>query len=155
MISESSSEAGERKVSKVPEGLTVRKRQVAASLSSLSVAKIVFRSSYLLSPGQVHVYYALIDRSLEEIESFERLLSQEELARAGRFKNSIDRQRYIVRQGILRELLGGYLGCEPALVEIHRDANGKPFPAPQMNPENLQFSDSHSENMAAFAFGYR
>ena len=101
----------------------------------------------------MEVWYATLDRSLEEIESYERLLSQEELARAKRFKNSIDRQRYQVRQGILRELLGGYLGCEPTQVEIHRDANGKPFPAPRMNFDHLQFSDSHSENVAAFAFG--
>jgi 4'-phosphopantetheinyl transferase len=117
------------------------------------VAKIVFKSSYLLSPGQVHVYYALIDRPPEEIEAFGRLLSQEELARAKRFKNSINRQRYLVRQGILRELLAGYLDCDPARIEIHRDANGKPSPASRMNPDLLQFSDSHSENMAAFAFG--
>jgi 4'-phosphopantetheinyl transferase len=99
------------------------------------------------------LYYALIDRPPEEIAAFGRLLSKEELARAGRFKNSIDRQRYLVRQGILRELLGGYLGCDPDRVEIQCGANGKPFPADRMNPGHLQFSDSHSENMAAFAFG--
>lgn len=117
------------------------------------MAKKVIKNSTYHKPGQVQVYYAEIDRSQVEIEVFKKLLAPEELARAGRFKNKIDRQRYIVRQGILRELLAGYLGIEPNLVVIHRSADGKPFPANKQNRENLEFSDSHSENMAAFAFG--
>ncbi len=109
-------------------------------------------NGHLLNPGQVHVWYALIDRFLEEIEVLEGLLSKEELARAQRFKNSIDRQRYVVRQGILRGLLSQYLSCDPNEVEICRDGNGKPYLSARMNPDNLQFSESDSDNMAAFAF---
>jgi 4'-phosphopantetheinyl transferase len=119
----------------------------------LSVAKIVFKKYHLSNPGQVHVWYASIDRTQAEISEFERFLSPEETNRARRFRKVSDRERYLVRQGILRGLLSRYLSCAPNEVEIHRDVNGKPYLSARMNPYNLQFSESDSDNMAAFAFG--
>jgi 4'-phosphopantetheinyl transferase len=116
------------------------------------VAKIAYKKYHLSNPGQVQVWYAHIDRPWEEILAFERLISQEESARAKRFKNNIDRQRYIVRQGILRELLAGYLDCGPCQVEMRSGANGKPCLAGQEKNKGLQFSVSHSDAVAAYAF---
>ncbi len=98
------------------------------------------------------MWYALIDRTQAEIGKFERSLSPEETDRARRFRKVSDRERYLVRQGILRGLLSQYLNSDPSHVEIHRDVKGKPYLPAWMNPDNLQFSESDSDNMAAFAF---
>jgi 4'-phosphopantetheinyl transferase len=109
-------------------------------------------NGHLLKPGQVHVWYASIDRSQAGIDEFERLLSPKETDRARRFRKVSDRERYLVRQGILRGLLSQYLSCNPNEVEICREGNGKPYLSARMNLDNLQFSESDSDNMAAFAF---
>jgi 4'-phosphopantetheinyl transferase len=132
--------------------LSVAKQSLKAFFLQLSVAKIVVKSNHLLKPGQVHVWYALIDRTQAEIGEFERILSPEETDRARRFRKVSDRERYLVRQGILRRLLSQYLSCDPSEVEIRRDVNGKPYLSARMNLDNLQFSESDSDNMAAFAF---
>ena len=106
-----------------------------------------------LSPGEIHVWYAQLNLATKEVEGYKSILSQEELARVNRFKNDVVRYRYIVRRGILRELLSQYTGGDPSDIEIHRDGNGKPHLSNRMNPNNLQFSESDSDSMAAFAFG--
>lgn len=106
-----------------------------------------------MNSGQVHVWYASLDRAQAEIDEFERILSSEETDRARRFHRVVDRERYVVRSGLLRRLLSQYLGSAPNLVEISRDGNGKPYVPSRMNPDNLQFSEADSDNMAAFAFG--
>jgi 4'-phosphopantetheinyl transferase len=105
-----------------------------------------------LKHGQIDIWFATVDRPPSDIRGFEAALSREEAIRARRFKASRDRNRYVVRHGILRTLLARYIGCELHQVDIRCEPNGKPYLADQRNEGWLQFSSSHSETCAAFAF---
>jgi 4'-phosphopantetheinyl transferase len=108
---------------------------------------------YGLIPGKIHLWYACVDRSPKEIGVFASVLSAEETTRSQRFRLNQDRDRYIVRHGVLHSLLSGYLGCEPRQVNIYTSDHGKPCLSNKGAEISLQFSLSHSGAYAAFAFG--
>ena len=54
-------------------------------------------------------------------------LSADEQARADRFRHAIDRDRFVVRRGLLRRLLGERLGIEAARVPLAPGPAGKPM----------------------------
>ncbi len=62
--------------------------------------------------------------------------------------SSAHRHRYVARRGILRELIGSYLDCDPAGVAFVHNAYGKPAIA----QSDLRFNLSHSYGMALYAF---
>ncbi len=98
---------------------------------------------------EIQVWYASLDRPESR---FQELLSQDERDRAGRFIFERDRIQYIVRRGILRILLGNYLGIEPGLVRINYGKNDKPALADTYDSQEMHFNLSHSEGMAIYAF---
>jgi len=99
--------------------------------------------------GEIQVWYASLDRPESR---FQELLSQDERDRAGRFIFERDRTQYIVRRGILRILLGNYLGIEPGLVRINYGKNDKPVLADIYDSTEMHFNLSHSEGLAIYAF---
>ena len=76
-------------------------------------------------------------------------LSSEERLRAERFAFSRHRDAYVVARGLLRRILGRYLGCKAALVSIVYGPYGKPM---VNDAADLAFNLSHSESMVAYAF---
>jgi 4'-phosphopantetheinyl transferase len=102
--------------------------------------------------GRIDIWFANVDRPTPDIRKFESLLSPREASRAQRFRSMRDRNRYVVRHGVLRMLLAKYMDIEPRRVDIRCDLNGKPYLADWQNEGALQFSDSHSDTYAAFAF---
>lgn len=88
--------------------------------------------------------------------SFETLLARDEAERAHRFHFARDRRRYIAGRGILRTLLGLYLGRPPETVALRYGPNGKPAlaaePASFAGERPIHFNVSHSEGLALFAF---
>jgi len=83
-----------------------------------------------------------------DVDRYRAVLSAEERDHAGRFRFDRHRRRYIVRRGMLRELLGSYLGCDPADVAFVYNAYGKPA----LLDCNLHFNLSHSRGKALYAF---
>ena len=67
----------------------------------------------LIYPNEVHVWRVFLDLTTLEIESLLRILSADELERAGRFRFERDQKRFIVARGILRKILGSYLKINP------------------------------------------
>jgi len=57
---------------------------------------------------------------------FAACLSTDEQARAERFRHTLDRDRFIVRRGLLRRLLAERLSLEPARVPLEPGPAGKP-----------------------------
>jgi 4'-phosphopantetheinyl transferase len=108
--------------------------------------------SFALKEGQIDIWFANVDRPPSDLRKFEALLSPREASRAQRFRSVRDRNRYVVRHGLLRTLLARYLDIGPRQVEIRCDPNGKPHLAGRHGEGPLHFSDSHSEACAAFAF---
>jgi 4'-phosphopantetheinyl transferase len=101
-----------------------------------------------LAWDEVHVWAAHLD-ALSEAASLSGL-SDEERERAGRFHFARDRSRFVVARGLLRRLLGRYLGCDPAGLRFSYGPRGKPF-LPD-HPSGLRFNVSHSGGLALLAF---
>jgi 4'-phosphopantetheinyl transferase len=97
----------------------------------------------------VHLWFADLDR--EKPGRFLPSLSPEELNRARGYHIQRDRDRFIMRRGMLRHLLAGYVEADPAKLRFCEGKNGKPALA-AAGGEPLRFSLSCSGNAVLFAF---
>jgi 4'-phosphopantetheinyl transferase len=104
-------------------------------------------------PGWIDTWTADVDCTEPETNRYAGLLSAAETARFARFRFARDRNRYAARHGILRVLLSVYLNCTPPEVEIRSDPKGRPYIVGPGHDAELQFSMSHSEGLAIYAFG--
>ncbi len=86
------------------------------------------------------------------ISQYYSLLAANERKRAERFHFEKDRNRFIVRRGILRILLGCYLGVEPSRLLFSYGKNDKPVLADIYDSTEMHFNLSHSEGLAIYAF---
>ena len=112
-------------------------------------------------PGQlplpttdVHVWRASLEQPLPNVESLRQLLSPDERARADRFHFEKDRRHFVVARGVLRSLLGRYLGIEPDTLRFAYADHGKPHLAAEIpqQPAQLKFNLAHSGGLAVYAF---
>jgi 4'-phosphopantetheinyl transferase len=105
----------------------------------------------VLSPGTVHVWRASLDRPADEGSRLSGALSADEQERASRFHFEVHRTRFVVCRGLLRAILGRYLGIAASQVRFTYGKHGKPalLEAPPGNA--LEFNASHSEGRALFA----
>jgi 4'-phosphopantetheinyl transferase len=101
-----------------------------------------------LSENEVHIWSADLDRPTAQFYGW---LSGSETQKAGRLYFERDRNRYIVCHGLLREILGNYLGMEPGDIEFVYSKNNKPALSGKCDKKKLRFSISHSEGMALYA----
>jgi 4'-phosphopantetheinyl transferase len=88
----------------------------------------------------------------EAVRELLAILSSDERQRAGRFAFDLDRRRFIVARGRLRQLLATRLGVRPELVEFTYGAHGKPATARRFAGSNLRFNLSHCGDLAVYAF---
>jgi 4'-phosphopantetheinyl transferase len=79
---------------------------------------------------------------------FGKLLSAEEQCHVAHFHFAVDRRRYTVRHGRLRQLLAERIGCDAGEVRLTYNAYGKPC----LEASDLTFNMSHSRGTALFAF---
>lgn len=96
--------------------------------------------------GELHVWRVELDSggraSADNLPTSER-------ERAEAITRPRARQRWVAARWALREVLGGYLGEEPAKVELRFGERGKPMlAAPE---ESLRFNLSHSGELALIA----
>lgn len=103
-----------------------------------------------LSHGELHLWLA--DRDAWTGCDWDSVLSAEELARASRCRHATDRDRARASRGLLRRLLGGYLGTAPASVRLGAEACGKPRLQQDADHATLAFNASGSAHLALFAF---
>ncbi|MEO0803025.1 MAG: 4'-phosphopantetheinyl transferase superfamily protein [Cyanobacteria bacterium J06642_2] len=101
---------------------------------------------------EVHVWRVRVAEEIARRDRWRALLSDDERERADRFKFQRDRDRFTVVRGILRTLLGQYLGREPRQVKFVYGKYGKPELAAPLEDHPLQFNLSHSGDMALVAF---
>ena len=105
-------------------------------------------------PGgsEVHIWRARLDLPASRIQTLEVTLAADERRRASQFHFPTDRARFIAARGILRALLGQYLGKEPHTVQFTYNEYGKPALAEESKSTSILFNVTHSRNMALFAF---
>jgi 4'-phosphopantetheinyl transferase len=102
----------------------------------------------------IHIWRAELDVEAGVIKELYRVLSADELDRAARFVFEPDRAAFVAARGILRHILAGYLGFEPALLGFHYNDYGKPALAAGLSG-GLTFNLSHSRGIAAVAVAHR
>ena len=101
---------------------------------------------------EVHIHLVCTDSvSSVLIERWLELLSEEELARYSRLATSELKLEFVVSHGVLRELLGAYLGTDPRYITFALGQFGKPrVVTPEMRV--IEFNVSHSYGVVALAF---
>ncbi len=87
-----------------------------------------------------------LDIGAEDLVSRRCTLNDDELGRAGRFVKASDRDRFVAARGLLREVVGAYVGLTPSAVEFEYGPNGKPHLAG--GAPGLGFNLSHSGDWA-------
>jgi 4'-phosphopantetheinyl transferase len=102
-----------------------------------------------LSPGEVHIWRATLDRVEAELQEFRQILAPDEQARADRFYFEIHRQHFTAGRGILRTLLAEYLAVRPTQIAFRYGPQGKP--ALDVGPGNLRFNLAHAHGLALIA----
>ncbi|NUN97435.1 MAG: 4'-phosphopantetheinyl transferase superfamily protein [Candidatus Omnitrophica bacterium] len=110
-----------------------------------------------LVPDQVHVWMARVEDSGRRIEDLLDALPPGDIERANRFRFEEDRLRSLLAVGMVRTLLGGYLGLDPREVAFSIEPHGRPFVQESLNPSGVDFNLSHSGDwvLGAFALGRR
>jgi 4'-phosphopantetheinyl transferase len=99
-----------------------------------------------LGDNEVHVWRASLDQPAGVARRWQSLLSAAELARAARHRLERDRDGFVVAHGVLRWILGRYLGAAPASLRFVAGPHGKP------GLENgPRFNLSHSDGLALYA----
>ena len=107
-----------------------------------------------LKDHDIHVWYADIPGSQSIIQYYAGLLSPEEKKRVRRFKFDRDRNRYMFMHGVLRELLGKYIGIPPVEIIITKSKFGKPQVKISSSDHaiGLNMASSHGRVVLAFAY---
>lgn len=109
----------------------------------------------VLQPQDIHVWRASLTCPPEARDRFWRLLSADEQARAERLISADRRAQLIAAHGILRTLLGGYLGQDPRTLSFGAGPQGKPMLLSDRNPtRDLRFNLSHSHEHVLYAFAW-
>jgi 4'-phosphopantetheinyl transferase len=97
----------------------------------------------------------LVDRRDPRVQAaladLEALLNPEERARRDRFRLAADRHRALLGRGVLRLILGSWLGCDPASLVFQLGPHGKPalVEAGRAVP---QFNLAHSGELILLGF---
>lgn len=105
-----------------------------------------------LKLGEIHIWFGELDQAVPELYRFIHILSMDERMRAGRFHFQKNRIRFIVRHGMLRMILGRYLGVKASELRFYNEENGKPAITENFGNGTIQFNLSHSNGVALFAF---
>lgn len=103
----------------------------------------------LKNDSELDVYYGLSDNYADMIPDFYNYLSDNEKARANRFKHKSDFNCYTAAHALLRIKLSKELKTTAKSILISETENGKPF----ASGVDLPFNLSRSKSMFAFAIG--
>jgi 4'-phosphopantetheinyl transferase len=95
----------------------------------------------------IDVYTFRMDEHIDDVPRFLPSLSRDERDRAQRFRTERDRRRYIVRRGLLRELLSPYLDRPPERIRFASSPEGKP----SLKGDDLRFNLAHSHGLVVYA----
>ena len=106
---------------------------------------------FRIDRNTVHVWRAYLQPALASERKFVDSLSQGEIDRAKRFIRQSDRDRYIFAHGLLRSILGAYVGCEPQQLVFETKEYHKPFLVSPVGSNEIQFNLSHSKDMILIA----
>jgi 4'-phosphopantetheinyl transferase len=108
-----------------------------------------------IGAGDIHLWRAWADSLSASPDPLKRFLSKEEMERANRFRLNRDRDRFILRRGLLRKLLGEYLERDPIQLNLCYGSHGKPYLPEGAEQSPLRFNLTHSSGLTVLAFTWQ
>jgi len=96
------------------------------------------------APGQVQLHLASLACAAGELDRLQGFLSADELLRCNRLIDQGRRERAIAGRGLLRELLGSYLGEEPGSILLSEGEFGKLHLSEHLEEDAISFNLSHA-----------
>jgi len=105
-----------------------------------------------LPEGEVQLWRVDLEAMAPEETRWQKLLSEEELTRAGRFHFQRDRRGFTAARAMLRSILAAYLGCTPRALNFVYSKKEKPSLGPEHSAGGIAFNVSHSGGIALLAF---
>ncbi|HEX7010275.1 MAG TPA: 4'-phosphopantetheinyl transferase superfamily protein [Phycisphaeraceae bacterium] len=103
---------------------------------------------------EVHLWRIVLDQDDATRDGLCRLLSVNEMVRMQRYRLQRHRERFAVKRGVLRTILGAYLGRPPQSVRFDYGPQGKPRLAGQQGGDDLRFNLSDSQGLAVVAVAW-
>lgn len=135
-------------------------RHTSAPLTNQSHVWLHAPDEWVL-PGQdeVHVWRADLNQGVATVRACYEILQPDERQRADRFHFARDREHFVIARGVLRQILGGYLGSAPEQIRFTYNQYGKPALADGEGEREgegerddlLSFNVSHSKGIALYA----
>lgn len=104
-----------------------------------------------LSATDVHVWSTRLDAREEQVQRCWEVLSCDERQRAERFRFPSGRLHFLVARGVLRLLLGRYLGMPGSEVRLRYGIFGKPALS-DCHQSDIHFNLAHSGELAVYGF---
>jgi 4'-phosphopantetheinyl transferase len=123
----------------------------SASINSYEISWKLSLTSPILNSHDVHLWKCLFKPDSNEFKESAYLLSEEELQLADRFVFEHDRERYVYFHGALRVVLSAYTRTPPRLLSFWKNSYGKPHVVRHSGKIDVQFSLSHSQDIALIA----
>jgi 4'-phosphopantetheinyl transferase len=109
-------------------------------------------SDLTLSESEVHLWKSRITDYAADAESFySDSLPDDEKEKADNIRSRENRKAYIISRGILRNVLSEYLKLKPGDIVFVYNEHGKPSIADGLNPLNVRFNLSHSNDLILYA----
>ncbi|HEV2139107.1 MAG TPA: 4'-phosphopantetheinyl transferase superfamily protein [Nitrososphaerales archaeon] len=104
-----------------------------------------------LTTNSVHVWRSVIDQPSSSLRTLEKTLGPNESARAKVIQSASERRRFIAAHGILRSIIGRYVGLPPRDVSFTYGLWEKPM-LWSRGGVALGFNMSHTDGLAIMAF---
>lgn len=101
--------------------------------------------------GGVVVISVCLQYSDDAMNEMGTCISQEEHARAARYRFDKDRRAFIASHAVLRICLAHYVGNDPRAIVFAYSSEGKPQLDPSQHASEIQFNLSHAEGLVAVA----
>ncbi|SPD72742.1 conserved hypothetical protein [uncultured Desulfobacterium sp.] len=102
-----------------------------------------------LEKNNVHVWRMSLDIDLKRLESFMRILADDERARAQRIRIENVKSHYVAARGFLRTILSAYTSRPPEDLEFQYNQYGKPSLSGS-DLKGISFNMSHSHGSALY-----
>ena len=134
-------------------GTKAKKERSMSVGSNITAPECVWRTppeNPSIPEGHVHVWRSRLAMSPQRILSLAQTLSTDEQQKADRFQCERDRNWFIARHGLLRDVLSRYLHVQPDKLVFSFGPQGKPQLASPAG-HNMCFSMSPSNGLALYA----
>lgn len=103
-----------------------------------------------LPHNEAHIWCGRLNLMRAKVETFSKILSQDESERASKFVFEKDREQFILCRALLRQILGKYLPQIPSQLSFSYGSYGKPSLLQSSQDDLLCFNLSHSKDVVLY-----